>query len=161
MSGVLVLFASLPLSPRYDTYDEVMKILPQLPRPVLISFLRPGRMGQFVQGNRAAAVRRSSTPSEVTYSEYIGRDRRIGGLSIWAKTEFDQVCVCCLYRTWLTLHLVPLRSDYLSFFCSQTLHPTQPMKTVIFQGNRGNSVIEILTFPRHPPTLVHNPDSGR
>lgn len=74
VNRVLLVLASTPLLlllPRYDTYDEVMKVLPKLPRPVLISFLRPVGMGQFVvgqfvDGNPAAAVRRSSTPSEVT-----------------------------------------------------------------------------------------------
>lgn len=66
VNRVLLVLASLRPLPRYDTYDEVMKVLPKLPRPVLISFLRPVRVGKFMDGNHGAVVRRSSTPPEVT-----------------------------------------------------------------------------------------------
>ena len=51
----------LPMSSRYDTYDEVMKILPKLPRPVLITFARSA--GE--RSMAAAAARQASIPPEV------------------------------------------------------------------------------------------------
>lgn len=60
-----------------------MKVLPKLPRPVLISFLRPGGGGQFVEGNPSAVVRRSSTSTEVTRE---GVDRRMN-IELWIEKK--------------------------------------------------------------------------
>lgn len=55
----------LPLRPRYDTYDEIMEVLPKLPRPALITFARRAA-GQPIEGSMAAASWRQSTPSSTT-----------------------------------------------------------------------------------------------
>ncbi|CAM9356151.1 unnamed protein product [Ectocarpus fasciculatus] len=47
---------------RYETYDDVMAVLPKLPRPVLITFSRGGTGGS-TEG-RSMAARRASTTSE-------------------------------------------------------------------------------------------------
>ncbi|CAM9509281.1 unnamed protein product [Pylaiella littoralis] len=50
---------------RYDTYDEIMEVLPKLPRPALITFARRAA-GQPIEGSMAAASWRQSTPSSTT-----------------------------------------------------------------------------------------------
>lgn len=62
LSNFLIYYLLSTITVRYETYDEIMEVLPKLPRPVLISFTRGAtREGGAALVAVAAAAQQSST----------------------------------------------------------------------------------------------------
>ena len=66
--------SSVGLCGRYDTYDEVMGVLPKLPRPVLITFTRALKEDRpastFAPAARPSSMADQQQQQQVTYTRY-------------------------------------------------------------------------------------------